>query len=94
MGEGSDLMKLTVDGREIEAREGSSVLEAVLEAGFFVPHPCYRPGREPNGACFFCMVEVEGEEEPVRACMMRAQDGMRVVTDSKRLRELRRRMAN
>ena len=71
-------MKLSIDGREIEAQEGQSILQACLAAGIFLPHLCGHPNLEPLGGCGLCMVEVEGESEPVRACMTAAKEGMRV----------------
>ena len=83
-------MKLTIDGREVEAREGVSVLNAALEAGIFVPHLCGHPDLEPLGGCGLCMVEVEGEDEPVRACMTPAQEGMKVSINAEKADKLRR----
>jgi len=83
-------MKLTIDGREVEAREGQTVLEAALDAGVYVPHICSHPDLEPIGGCGLCLVEVEGESEPVRACMTKAAEGMRVSTSGERADELRR----
>ncbi len=83
-------MKLTIDGREVEAREGVSVLNAALEAGIFVPHLCGHPDLEPIGGCGLCMVEVEGMGEPVRACMTKAEEGMIVNTKADAADKLRR----
>ena len=84
-------MKLTIDGCEVEAREGQSVLNAALDAGIFVPHLCGHPDLEPVGGCGLCMVEVEGEGQPVHACTTEACEGMVVTTrgeDAERLRRL------
>ena len=83
-------MKLTIDGREIEALEGQSVLNAALAAGIFVPHLCGHPDLEPLGGCGLCLVEVEGEPEPVRACMTPAVEGMKVSINAKKADKLRR----
>ena len=58
-------MMLTIDGREVEATEGTSVLDAALAAGIYVPHICSHPDLEAIGGCGLCMVDVEGEEQPV-----------------------------
>ena len=73
-------MKLTIDGQVVEAAEGKSILNAALDAGIFVPHLCGHPDLEPIGGCGLCMVDVEGEDEPVRACMTKATEGMVVNT--------------
>ena len=83
-------MKLIIDGREVEAAEGASVLDAALAAGIYVPHICSHPDLEAIGGCGLCMVDVEGEEAPVRACMTKACEGMRVSTTSERVNKLRR----
>ena len=69
-------MQLVIDGRTVEAQEGQSVLDASLDAGIFIPHLCGHPDLEPVGGCGLCMVEVEGEDQPVRACMTEAREGM------------------
>lgn len=71
-------MRLTIDGTEIEAAAGSSILTAALAGGVFIPHLCSHPDLEARGGCRLCSVEVEGQEEPVSACMTRAEDGMKV----------------
>ena len=83
-------MKLTIDGQVVEAAEGTSVLNAALDAGIFVPHLCGHPDLEPIGGCGLCMVEVEGEGEPVRACMAEAKEGMVVNTKGDAADKLRR----
>jgi len=83
-------MRLTIDGQSVEAQEGQSVLNAALAAGIFVPHLCGHPDLEPTGGCGLCMVEVEGEDEPVRACMTAAREGMVVNTKGDAADKLRR----
>ncbi|MDO4403999.1 MAG: FAD-dependent oxidoreductase [Atopobiaceae bacterium] len=83
-------MKLTIDGQVVKAQEGQSVLNAALDAGIFVPHLCGHPDLEPIGGCGLCMVEIEGEAEPVRACMTQAREGMVVSTKAEAADKLRR----
>ncbi len=83
-------MVLTIDGCEIEAAEGASVLDAALAAGIYMPHICSHPDLEAMGGCGLCMVEVEGEDAPVRACMTEVREGMRVSTTSEKADKLRR----
>ena len=83
-------MKLTIDGREIEVEGFKSILNAALAAGIFIPHLCGHPDLMPAGACGLCMVEVEGTDEPVRACMTAAKDGMVVNTKGEKADKLRR----
>lgn len=83
-------MKLMINGKEIEAREGVSVLDAALEAGIFIPHLCKHPDLEAVGGCRLCVVEVEGQEEIVPSCKLTAQEGMKVHTDSERAEAVRK----
>lgn len=71
-----------IDGTEIQAREGASVLDAALEAGIFIPHLCKHPDLEAAGGCRLCVVEIEGEEGIIPACKTKAKDGMKVQTKS------------
>ena len=83
-------MLLTIDGREVEAEAGSSILDAALAAGIFIPHLCTHPDLEPIGGCGLCMVKVEGTDEPVRACMTEVQEGMAISTTDTEADRLRR----
>ena len=71
-------MKFTIDGNEITAAEGTSVLEAALAGGVYIPHLCSHPDLEARGGCRLCSVEIEGQEEAVPACMTKAEEGMSV----------------
>ena len=51
-------MKIIIDGKEIEAKEGQSVLEAALAANVFIPHLCSHPDLEAKGGCRLCSVEI------------------------------------
>lgn len=59
-------MKIIIDGKEIEAKEGQSVLEAALAANVFIPHLCSHPDLEAKGGCRLCSVEIEGGSGAVR----------------------------
>ncbi len=83
-------MELLIDGKRVEAHEGQSILDVALDAGIFVPHLCSHPDLKPAGGCSLCMVMVEGKDEPVRACMTEAREGMRVNTADERADALRR----
>ena len=51
---------LRIDGREIAARPGATILEAALAADIHIPHLCHHPDLKPVGVCRLCLVEVEG----------------------------------
>ena len=73
--------RLSIDGREIAARPGATILDAALAADVYIPHLCHHPDLEPVGACRLCLVEVEGRGQ-VLACRTPAEQGMVVRTDS------------
>lgn len=74
-------MKIRIDGKEIEAREGQSILDAALDAGVFIPHLCSHPDLEAKGGCRLCSVEIEGEEGAVPACKTEVREGMEVTVN-------------
>lgn len=76
-----------LDGREIRACEGQSVLEAALDAGIFIPHLCHHRDLPDIGGCGLCVVGIGGRT--VRACSTPAEPGMEVVSRSKALEHIR-----
>lgn len=84
-------IRLTIDGTEVTAAEGQSVLEAALAADLYIPHLCSHPDLTPESGCKLCVVEVDGDAgQPVTACNTPVREGMRVVTQSEGLNKLRR----
>ena len=81
---------LWVDGTQIQAEEGQSVLRAALDAGIYIPHICSHPDLEAQGGCKLCVVEIEGGDGPVTSCTTTAQEGMKVRTKSETLDAIRR----
>jgi NADH-quinone oxidoreductase subunit G len=72
--------KLTVDGRAIEAPEGASLLQAMLDAGLDVPHYCYHPKLSIDGSCRLCQVKIDGMPKLQISCNTQVRDGMVVRT--------------
>ena len=81
---------LTIDGKEISAAEGSTVLQAAEDAGIRIPTLCHLDGISDIGACRLCLVEVTGVAKLLPACTTKVAEGMNVKTDSERLRKYRR----
>jgi NADH-quinone oxidoreductase subunit G len=76
-----DLVRVTIDGREVHIAKGTGLVETALSAGLEIPVFCYEPRLgEPIGACRMCLVEVDGMPKLQTACTMTAQDGMVVKT--------------
>jgi len=76
---------LTIDGKEVSAREGETILQVARENGIDIPTLCYLEGLEPIGACRLCLMEVKGINRLVPACVTQVEEGMEVVTNSERL---------
>lgn len=74
-------MNITIDGKTIEVKEGSSILDAALDAGVYIPHLCSHPDLEAKGGCRLCAVEIEGIEGAVPSCMTEVKDGMNITID-------------
>jgi len=84
------MVSLTIDGKQIEVAEGTTVLRAAEAAGVFIPTLCDHPKVTPYGGCRLCMVEVQGFRGPVASCTLPASSGMVVTTDSPKLRNSRK----
>lgn len=88
---GRSMIKLIVDRKEIETEKGSTLLQACLENGIYVPNLCYLQGMEkPSASCRLCFVEIEGENRPVSSCTVKISDHMVVKTDTPDVRRLQR----
>jgi NADPH-dependent glutamate synthase beta subunit-like oxidoreductase/ferredoxin len=83
------VITFNIDGREVEAKKGRTVLEAALEAGIYLPHLCHHPDLPPVGGCGLCLVEIEGVQELLRSCTTTAEEGMRVKTKTARIDRMR-----
>ncbi len=81
---------VTIDGTAVEVAEGVTILEAARMAGARIPTLCWHPALSPIGSCRVCLVEVEGIDRPATACNTQALSGMKIITRSERLFNLRR----
>ncbi len=85
------MITLRIDGQEVQAQPGQTILEAAQNAGIRIPSLCYLKGLSPRGACRICLVEVKNwNSRLVPSCATPAEQGMDIVAHSERLRELRR----
>ncbi len=79
-------VELRVNGKDVSARPGQTILEVVREHGLDdIPTLCHDPKLEPYGSCFLCVVEVKGTPRLLPACVTRIRDGMEVTTRSQRI---------
>lgn len=89
------MVRITLDGRIIEAEEGEYLLAAIRRSGVDIPTLCEHPDLEPVGACRLCMVEVthekwKGHHSLVTSCLYPVEDGLVIRTTSARVKDSRR----
>ena len=84
------MVKLSVDGLEVEAPEGTTILETCRRLGVDTPTLCQLDTLTPVNVCRVCVVEVEGSRVLVPACSRKIEAGMKVQTDSARVRHSRK----
>ncbi len=80
---------MKIDDREIEVREGASVLDAINQSGTYISQLCKDPDMKPIGACRTCLVEIDGMRGLPASCSVPASDGMNVRTDTPKARSIR-----
>ena len=82
-------IKLTLDGREVEAEPGETIWQVAQRQGTTIPHLCWHdaPGYRADGNCRACVVEIEGERVLAASCQRKAAPGMTVRTASERARK-------
>ncbi len=85
-----ETITLTIDGQEVRANKGATVLEAAREAGIYIPTLCSHPDLSPYGACRLCITEIEGVAGFPTSCTLPTADGMVVHTNTPQLQDLRR----
>lgn len=81
-----DTIRIKVNGQDVDARPGSTILETVRELGLDrIPTLCHAPELKPYGSCFVCVVEVKGRPNLVPSCATRVAPGMEVETRNPRV---------
>lgn len=80
------MVNITINDIQVKALENSTIMEAAKSAGIDIPHLCYLKELNEIGACRLCCIEVEGEEKLVPACDNVVQEGMKIITNSARVR--------
>ena len=74
-----------VDGHDISAKPGETLLDVAARAGAEVPTLCHDPRLDPMGSCRMCLVEIEGQGRLQPACAFAAAPGQKVTTESPRI---------
>ncbi|MFD1913194.1 formate dehydrogenase subunit alpha [Halodurantibacterium flavum] len=86
------MIRFTLDGREVQARDDETIWEVAKREGTLIPHLCHKdaPGYRSDGNCRACMVEIEGERVLAPSCIRKPADGMVVNSQSARAETSRR----
>ena len=84
------MVTLNINGQQVSVPEKTTIMEAAEKIGIHIPHLCFLKDINEIGACRVCLVEVEGMDKRVPACDTECREGMEVVTNSPRLRKIRR----
>ena len=79
--------KCTINGKELEVKEGTTIIQAMLDNDQRVAHYCYHPGLSVAGVCRICMVEVEGNPRVQIACNTTVTEGMKVNNTSAKVKD-------
>ena len=77
-----DPIKLTIDGQDVEAQPGQTILEAAKAAGIRIPTLCHDEDLKPFGGCRLCIVQVANMRGFPTACTTQVAPGMKVVTEN------------
>ncbi len=86
------MIKLKINGLDVEVEEGTTILEAARFIGFPIPTLCHMDGLTPYGACRLCVVEIgqEPRTKLVSSCTYPVEEGLKVRTASSRVLRARR----
>lgn len=91
---GGITMKVKINGQELEAREGETILELCLRQDINIPHLCYHPAFGGQGACRMCLVELKEpgrtDSRLVASCTYPIHTYVEVITESERIQRLQR----
>ena len=84
------MVNLLINGKNVSVPEGTSIMDAAKEAGISIPHLCFLKEINEIGACRVCVVELKGHDKLVTACNTPCEEGMEVLTNSPKVREMRK----
>ena len=87
------MVTLTIDGREVQAEEEATILEAARNSNIYIPTLCENEAVAPYGACRLCLVEIttaRGRERIVASCLYPVEEGLKVETNSEKIARIRR----
>jgi len=90
MSDTAEVKTLVIDGQEVSARRGQTILEVAKENDINIPTLCHLDGLSDVGACRMCLVEIKGSNKLLPSCVAQIYEGMEVSTNTERLQRYRR----
>ncbi len=84
------MLTVNIDDKNIDVKEGTLLIEAMIKNGIYIPHFCYHEALGADGNCRMCMVEIEGQKRPQIACDTPVKDGMIVRTKGEKIEKVKR----
>ena len=84
------MLNVTIDGIKVQAKEGSTILEAARSVGIEIPTLCYLKDLTPEASCRICLVEIEGNPKLFTACSTPVAEGNVIYTKSEKVIAARR----
>ena len=79
--------KCTINGTEVEVKEGATIIEAYKQMEQDIAHYCWHPGLTVAGVCRLCMVQIEGNPRLQIACNTTVQEGMVITNQSDEVKD-------
>lgn len=86
----SEMVKITINDKEMEAKSGSLLIDKLLDENIHIPHFCYHRALGVDGNCRMCMVEIVGQKRPQISCDTHIKEGMIVSTVSENIMKVRK----
>lgn len=83
-------VKFIIDNKEVMAKSGETIFNVSKDNDIKIPHLCYHKNLPISGACRLCLVELEGAKTLIASCAMLVSNGMKVFTNTKRVRNARK----
>jgi formate dehydrogenase major subunit len=84
------MVQITINGKQVEVPEGTTVLRAAEMAGITIPRLCDHKELTPYGGCRLCIVEVQGVRVPMASCTLPVNNGMVINTETEALKKSRK----
>ena len=87
----AEMVKLFVNGQEVEVESGKNLIDALEIVGIEIPHFCYHPALGADGNCRMCLVGIEDGRPPlVPACKTPVAEGLKVQLDTDKIKKIQR----